>query len=407
MQVRRGNPPKALQTEKPDISAPSGLPGSTPEAHFAHLRAHTPVALQAGSSPNGAGRAAWVLTRYEDIVAAANDPDTFGQSQRFPGLRRPPLESNPPEHRIWRRLLQPHFLPKAMARMEPFTRKLARDLLAPMLAAGHGDAASAIARPLPPQVLLHWLGQPPGDWEMIKRACEDAYLQGSPDPADQTSFAEAETLLWAYARDTVTSRVDRDSVRTGNDPVSAMVAAMATEPVVTRPLVEGVVRLLLAAGHDSTTSALGICIDFVAGEKDLQDALRRNPSRIPAAIEEILRLRTPVLQMPRTVMADTSLGGRQMAEGDAVLLAFGSGNLDEAAFENPARFDMDRRSGQHIAFGVGIHRCIGNILARQEIRVVLEELLAATKHFAVDGDTAHEFWHPYGLRRLPIRLVPR
>jgi cytochrome P450 len=407
MEVRRGQPPRALQTETPDVEMSFAALGITPDAHFAALRERCPVALQAGTGTNGAARAAWVLTRYEDIVAAANDPETFGQSQRFPGQRRPPLESNPPEHRIWRRLLQPHFLPKAMNRMEPFTRKLARDLLSPMLAAGSGDSAHGIARPLPPQVLLRWLGQPPQDWEMIKLACEHAYFQGSPDPAERASFEAAEALLWRYARDTVSSRIEGGGTTGTDDPVSAMVAAMATEPAVTEPLIEGVVRLVLAAGHDSTTSALGMCIGFVAGDEPLQQSLRSDPTRIPAAIEEMLRLRTPVLQMPRTVMADTVFGGRELAAGDSVLLAFASGNRDASAFENAECFDMDRRSGQHIAFGIGIHRCIGNILARQEIRVVLEELLAATQSFRPDGEIEHEFWHPYGLRRLPLSLVPR
>lgn len=407
MEVRRGNPPRALKTQSPDVSTTSGTSGSTPEAHFALLRANCPVALHAGGNTNGAGRAAWVLTRYEDIVAAANDPVTFGQSQRFSSQRRPPLESNPPEHRIWRRLLQPHFLPRAMTRMESFVRTRTRDLLDPLLAAGGGDAAHCIARPLPPQVLLHWLGQPVADWEIIKCACEDAYLQSSDVPAERASFEAAEALLWRYARDVVTSRIEGDVAQASEDPVTAMIAAMTIEPAITRPLIEAVVRLLLAAGHDSTTSALGMCIGYVAGDRELQETLRSHPSRIPAAIEEMLRLRTPVLQMPRTAMADTVIGGRQLAAGDAVLLAFASGNLDEAAFENPACFDMDRRPGQHIAFGVGIHRCIGNILARQEIRVVLEELLAVTKHFEADGEIEHEFWHPYGLRRLPITLVAR
>jgi len=407
MEVRRGNPPRALQTQAPDVSTPPGASGLAPEVHFAQLRAQCPVALQAGSGTNGAGRAAWVLTRYDDIVAAANDPETFGQSQRFAGERRPPLESNPPEHRIWRRMLQPYFLPKAINQMEPFTRALARDLLAPMLATGSGDAAHGVARPLPPQILLRWLGQPSEDWETIKLACEHAYFQGSPDPAERAAFEEAEALLWHYARDTVASRIERGTHEAADDPVSAMLAAMPTEPAVTRPLIDGVVRLLLAAGHDSTTSALGMCIGFVAGDELLQHSLRNDPTRIPAAIEEMLRLRTPVLQMPRTVMADTVVGGRELAAGDSVLLAFASGNRDASVFENAECFDMGRRSGQHIAFGVGIHRCIGNILARQEIRVVLEELLAATRSFRPDGEIEYEFWHPYGLRRLPLSLVPR
>ncbi len=400
MQVRQGRPPAALKTREPDVRSGFTAEASNPGARHAALRAHCPVALQEGGGGTSANRSAWLVTRYDDIVQAAGDPQTFGQSQRFAERRRPPLESNPPEHRLWRRALQPFFVTGAMAAIEPFTRALARRLIEPLVRTGEGDAAHAIARALPPQVLLRWMGQPPEDWEAVKQASEAAYFQGSPNPADRAKFAAAEEFLWDYSRKVVAAR----QASPGDDPVSAMLAMTVRHPEITVPLIEGVVRLLLAAGHDSTTSALGMCIAFVAADAGLQGQLRAQPSLISAAIEEMLRLRTPVLQMPRTVMADTRLAGRDLAEGDAVLLVFASGNLDETRFERAHEFDLRRRLNRHLSFGTGIHRCIGNVLARQELRVVLEELLAATTSFAPAGPPEHEFWHPNGMARLPLVL---
>lgn len=398
MEARQGQPPHALKTRQPDVRSGFTTEARNPAGRYAELRARCPVALQQGSAGTGANRSAWLVTRYDDIVSAAGDPQTFGQSVRFAEQRRPPLESNPPEHRLWRQTLQPFFVTRAMAAIEPFTRSQARGLIEPLVHDGAGDAAHAIARPLPPQVLLRWMGQPPSDWEAVKQASEAAYFQGSPDPQDRARFAAGEEFLWDYARKVVAAR----QASPGDDPVSAMLAATARHPEITVRLIEGVVRLLLAAGHDSTTSAMGMCIEFVAANAALQTRLRAEPKLIPAAIEEMLRLRTPVLQMPRTVMADTCLAGRDLAEGDAVLLVYASGNLDETMFERASEFDLHRKLNRHLSFGSGIHRCLGNVLARQELRVVLEELLAATASFGPAAQAQHEFWHPNGIARLPL-----
>ncbi len=401
--VRQGQAPKALAERAGDVVVDFTKTAVDPTAQFADLRARCPVALQDGGGSNGGGRAAWLITRYDDIVAAARDTESFGQSIRFPGRRRPPLESNPPEHRQWRTLLQPFFMPKTIGALEPIVRELAVNLLAPLIAAGGGDVAHGVARALPPQVLLEWMRQPRTDWEAIKEACEAAYLQSSDGAADRARFEEADAMLWRYASDAVDARcaTHHDAAC---DPIAAMVVATRADGPITKALVVGVVRLILAAGHDSTTSALGICLEYVAQDHKLQQELRANPRRIPAAIEEILRLRAPVVQMPRTLMRDTEVRNRMLETGDAALLVFASGNLDENAFPDAAAFKLDRMPNRHLAFGTGVHTCIGNILARQEIRVTLEEILARTESVSVKAAPDREFWHPFGSTSLILQI---
>jgi cytochrome P450 family 130 len=376
-----------------------------PEVLFGRLRAECPVALQQGGGQRGGFRDGWLVTRYADIVAAARDTATFGQSIRWPDRRRPPLESNPPEHRAFRALMQPFFMPAALAAFEPLSRRLAVELLEPLIAAGGGDFAAGLARPLPPQVLLARINAPVEDWAHIKPACEASFLQGAPDAADLEAYERANAHLWDYSRKMVEDRKVRPQ-----DPKADLVSAMLGGEIDDRPvdeeLIVGMVRLILAAGHDSTTSALGICIRHLAEHAEDQALLRAEPDRLPAAVEEILRLQAPVLQMPRVVLRDTELGGRQLRKGDQALLVFASGNRDEAEFECPHERRLDRMPNRHLSFGTGVHVCIGNGLARQEIRVALQELLARTQTFELAGEPVREFWHPYGATSLPIRLTP-
>lgn len=401
--VRPSHPPKALSQQAPDVVREYSTTATDPRALYAKLRAECPVALQEGTHGSSGGtKPAWLLTRHADIMAACNDPDTFGQSIRFEGQRRPPLESNPPEHRTWRRLLQPFFTPKAIAALAPVSTETASSLIEPLVAAGRGDFATSVARPLPPQVLLALLRQPQQDWSAIKEASEAMYFQGSSKPEERARYQEADAFLWAYARQAVEARktVTQDPKQ---DLIAAMLEGAKEGSEITEPLIAGVIRLFLGAGHDSTTSAVSICAEYIAEDQALQQKLRADPALIPAAIEEILRLRPPVLQMPRTVMQDVTLHDRKLEEGDATLLVYASGNMDEDAFSDATSFKL-RSPNRHLSFGHGVHTCLGNSLARLEMRVTLEQLLSRTKSFHPSGAADHEFWHPFGSTALPLEF---
>lgn len=389
-----------LQSGKPDFEEDFDPPREQDlAATHATMRVQCPVA----HVRNGAAHF-WALTRYADVTSTARDTVGFvnGKRMRFKS-RRPPLESDPPEHAHWRKLLNPFFLPRRIEEtFEPVSRKLAVALIEPLVVAGGGDAASNLARPLPPQVLLSFLGQSAADWETVKDCCELAYLDRSDDPADRAKFDAANETLWDYSRGAVAARL-----RARADPATDLIAALlagARELENGTELVAGVVRLLLAAGHDSTTSALSICLHYLARSPEDQARLRADPAMLRPAIEEMLRFETPVIAMPRTVARDTEIQGRSLQAGDRAMLYYAAANRDGNAFADADRCIIDRSPNPHLAFGIGIHSCVGAPLARQEIRVALEELLARTRWFTLAGPVAREFWHPYGLRYLPLSI---
>jgi cytochrome P450 len=142
----------------------------------------------------------WSLVRYADVVSAARNTATFANATSRLAQRRVPLESDAPEHAQIRRLMQPFFMPATLARFEPLSRQYATELLDRALACAQCDAVSALARPLPPQILLSLLGQPREDWEWVKDMSESVYLQMSADPTDQARFKDADERLWDYSR---------------------------------------------------------------------------------------------------------------------------------------------------------------------------------------------------------------
>jgi cytochrome P450 len=167
-----------------------------------------------------------------------------------------------------------------------------------------------------------------------------------------------------------------------------------------------VIRLLLAAGHDSTTSAVGMTLHYLARTPVDQSRLRAEPGLIPTAVEEMLRVEPPVFAMPRVVAADVELHGRSLRAGDRVLLYFVSGNRDADAFADADSCMVDRRPNPHLTFGYGIHRCVGAPLARLELRVALECWLARTRAFGLAGEVTFEAWHRFGPRSLPVWIEP-
>jgi cytochrome P450 len=364
------------------------------------VRTAAPIAFSTAGR-RGAGRF-WSFLRFDDIIAAARDTLTFVNTggSRF-ATRRPPLEADPPDHGVWRRLLMPYFGLSRMQVLEAASRAFTTALLDPLLAADGGDAAHDFARPLPAQVLLTFLNQPPEDWSQIKTWCEDAFLQTATEPDLQARFQAADRGLWDYSYAVVADR-KKQPRDVSVDPVSGMLAAHVAGEPLDEALIAGVVRLLIAAGHDSTTSAVGIALLYLARHAADQQRLRADPSLLPAAVEEMLRLETPVLAMPRIVAHDTLLHGRDLKQGDRVMLYWASGNRDPLAFENPDQPQLDRKPNQHLAFGYGIHKCVGAPLARLELRVALEEWLRRTQSFGLSGEVTVEPWHRFGPRHLPL-----
>jgi cytochrome P450 len=160
---------------------------------------------------------------------------------------------------------------------------------------------------------------------------------------------------------------------------------------------------MLTAGHNSTTSALGICILAVARDQDIQRRLRAEPGLIPSAIDEFMRLETPVMAMPRWAARDVELRGRQVEQGDQLFLVWQSGNRDPEFWgDDVDACVLDRHPNPHLVFGRGLHRCIGDVVALLELRVTLEELLDRTEWIEPAGEPVRTGWVRYGVSSLPL-----
>ena len=162
---------------------------------------------------------------------------------------------------------------------------------------------------------------------------------------------------------------------------------------------------LILAGRSTTASGIGNLVLRLARDADLQSFLRAHPERITDAVEESLRVEAPQQEMPRMATCDVEVGGETIRAGDSVFLNWGSANVDPARWDDPGRFDLDRKSRQHFGFGRGVHQCFGAPLGRMEMRVTVEELLARTSSFTLAGDVSRHVWPRLSVETLPLTFV--
>jgi cytochrome P450 len=344
----------------------------------------------------------WAVLGHDELVEAALATETFSNVVPLFATRRPPLECDPPEHQFYRRMLNGCFARDKMKLLEPGIRRFAVEMLEPLLATGSADLAVEFTYPFPTRVLCLLLSLPDEDWRLIKEWTEAAlHLGGQSAPGSSERIA-AEERIRPYMLELIAARRERP----GDDLVSALVGGDHELPSLDDETILGIVMMLFSAGHGTTTSAIGNLVLRLARDPVLQERLRRDPALLPAAIEESVRIDAPQQARPRVATQDADLAGRQIAKGDWVWLVFGAANLDERAFVRPAEFDLERSPNRHVGFGRGIHLCIGAPLARLEIRVFLEELLARTTGFELAGPVARlAAWPRLGVSSLPLRFA--
>jgi hypothetical protein len=349
----------------------------------------------------------WSLFRYADILEVVRDPETFGNrvsgAPAVPVADVPsiPLQLDPPEHTPFKRLLMTYFSSARMAEFEPRSRALADALLDGYLASS-GDAVSAFTEPYPVQSLCAFLGWPAQDWRQLKTwssAIERAALRRDPEAGRQATEA-----FHAYIQRFIDAR--RDEPR---DDVTTWLLESEREEAIALddPRKISILRLLLHAGHGTTTSSLGLCMLYLALHPDAQAQLRAYPAGIPAAVEEILRHDGPLMSMPRVVRRDCAVGGRALQAGDRVALMFAAADRDSEVFPDAERCELGRSPNRHLVFGNGAHFCLGARLARLELKVALEQLLARTTSFQLIGEPPRRYrWPGNGPRSLPLAMEP-
>ena len=354
----------------------------------------------------------WLPTRHEDISAIAHDTEHFTSRGVIVSVLEPqvpapvgyapPISSDPPFHQVARSLLLPAFAPKAIRPIEAPTRAFCAQLIDQILndlpASGVVDAAEQYAQHIPVRVIAHMLGVPAEDGDrfrgFIHRILEMAGQNEEPVAPDETMIH--------YIFTQIEKRRDEPS----DDLIGFLLQAEIDGVPLTDDHVGGTIALILLAGIDTTWSAIGASIWYLAQHPEECARLIAQPELMPFAVEEMLRAFAPVT-MARKVSQDVELGGKQLHEGDWILLPFPSANRDPEFFENPNEVILDREKNRHAAFGLGIHRCLGSNLARMELTVALEEWLARVPEFEL-ADPEAVLWSTgqvRGPRKLPIRIL--
>lgn len=360
---------------------------------YRQMRAHAPLFFDPESQ-------LWHVFRFADVQRVLSDYADF--SSRFGGpdgvdqtaLANSLIATDPPRHRQLRALVSQAFTPRAVEDLAPRIAAITDDLLDHVQARGELDLVQDLTYPLPVIVIAELLGVPSGERDQFK-AWSDAVTSVSGEGA------AAQRAMAAYFARLIEER--RRAPR--EDLISALIAAQIEGEHLSLPELLGFCVLLLVAGNETTTNLIGnamLCVDEHPG---LLATLAHDLSLLPDFIEEVLRYRSPVQSMFRVVARPTELDGQRLQPGQSVLAWIGSANRDDAAFEEPDRFDVHRVPNKHLAFGLGIHFCLGAPLARLEARIALEAMLRRLPNLRRSPGRplqAQDSFIVYGVKSLPV-----
>ena len=330
------------------------------------------------------GQTSVYLSRYEDVCWAMRHPEYFtSENENMKIGEQPliPLQVDPPIHTQYRRLLNPRFVPREIEKIEPDVRSLVRTTLDGFADRGHCDFHDEFATPLPSGIFLAMAGLPLSDLPTFLR-WRDNTIRPDVDPGD---FEAADAIRAETAHEV--SEYFREAIALKRaEPDDRLLSQIVHATIDGRHLIEtellGISHLLLLGGLDTVTATLDCMIVYLANHPDRRQMLVDDPSRIPAAIEELLRWETPVMIVPRKIKQDMELGGVALKEGDGVTLVLAAANLDDDEFAD-GEVDFGRTPNKHVAFGGGHHLCLGAHLARLELRVALEEFHARIPNYRI------------------------
>ena len=360
------------------------------------------------------------VARYDDVLTVLRDHKRFSYLDRAPQLQTirgaefmagqvSLIACDPPEHQRLRALVNRAFTSAMVANLEPRIREIADSLTNGLLEKGDFDLILDFAIPFPVTIISEMLGIDPSRREDFKRWSEDIVgwrnipMIRYPElkRAREDSLAKTGREMTAYLDEVIEER--RREPR--QDLVSALNHACFEEQRLNSSEVQNLIRLLLIAGNETTTKLIGNMALVLLADPELWPRLKQDPSLVPAFVEETLRFDGPVLSLTRRVTEDTELAGQPIKKGELVMALLGSANHDEKRFDRPEQFDMDRKSPSHLAFGSGIHFCLGAPLARLEAKVAIETLLNGFNGWEANGrPTRFDSFFLRGLSGLPLRL---
>jgi cholest-4-en-3-one 26-monooxygenase len=438
-----------------DVSNPDNFANGFPHEFFRELRANEPVFWHEGDVHSGPGY--WIISKYDDVCWISKNPDLFVSGlgnqieDPLPGqldVARSMISMDPPEQARNRKRVSRGFTPAATARLEAKTRERVVAILDAVASRGSCDFVLDVAAELPLQVIADLLGVPQADrhqifdWSNRMLGAEDSEYHSEAPRTAETPVTELDPelaeALSAKIPDGLTDMIEA-GIAGGLKPEQAQAMAAGSqmfqysiqlaqqriaspEDDLVTDLVRGEVDgeklhmlefasfflLLAIAGNETTRNLISHGLLLLLEHPDQLAALRADPSLLPGAVEEMLRMRPPVMYFRRTATQDCSIRGVDIREGEKVTLWYPSANRDEDVFEDADRFDIRRHPNEHVAFGHGQHFCLGANLARMEIRVMFEELLARFEDLAHDGEVKLLRSHFIdGIKSIPITFKSR
>ncbi len=353
-----------------------------PYPTYAWLRDHSPVHWDAVHG-------IWGISRHADVVAIEKDPKLYssqaGSRPRMPGDPAM-INTDDPHHNRRRRLISPRFTPRAVRRHEETIRGFVTGLVDAALEKRTCEVVEDLAAPLPAMVINQWLGFPHSMWSKCKWWSEVTMLAGGrhlPDGSmDFGSVPEAGEAVGEFAQEILKlAALRRD--RPEDDLISVWARAEPDGQRLSDAEIVAEALLVLDGGAETTRAVIATTVMNLIEHPAERRRLARDPSpeRMRVAVEEFIRWVTPILNMRRTATRTHELHGREILEGQELLLMYSSANRDPAAFEEPDRYDVGREKNPHLAFGFGTHFCLGASVARLELRLMFEELLRRVEDF--------------------------
>jgi len=350
---------------------------ANPYPHYGALYAGPPLVMTVGPMTFA------LVARYADVSAGLRDhehmssvrppPPPQAYQGRFSGARNM-LGSDPPHHSRLRKMVSRDFTPRRIREMEPRIREIAKDLLDKVEAKGDFELMADLANVLPVTVIAEMLGVPAELHATFKRWSDrlvggDNNVPGAPPPPEAIRVVDE-------LGDYFTAEIEKRRANPGPDLVSALVAAHDEGEAMSAADLLSFVTLLLIAGNETTTNLIGNGTLALGRNPEQFDALKRNPAMLPRAIEEMLRYDGPVQATVRFTNQPVQLGGTELPAKAFALMIVAAANRDPAQFKDPEKFDIAREPNDHVAFGEGIHFCIGAALARMEAMVAFEAMFA-------------------------------
>jgi cytochrome P450 len=422
------------ESDKTDLPAEIAATLVNPAA-YADDRLHDAYRWLRANNPLGIARPEgfdpfWVVTKHAHIQAVSRQNDLFHNADRpttltmkaveertrkitgTPNLVRSLVQMDAPDHPKYRALTQSWFMPVNIGKFEARVRAKARSAVERMMAhGGTCDFVADVALGYPLHVIMEILGVPEADEPRMLKLTQELFGAQDPDTArfrDAISPEMFSAMIQAVVDDfgAYFGKITADRRANPRDDLATVIAnGKINGDYLPERDMTSYYMIVATAGHDTTSSSTAGAIWALAENPEQFAKVKANPELIPGLVDEAIRWMTPVKHFMRSATADTELGGRGIVKGDWLMLCYASGNRDEEVFEEPFEFRCDRKPNRHVAFGYGAHLCLGQYLAKMEMRILFEELLPRLKSLSLDGEVKMtQAFFVNGPKKLPIRF---